>query len=490
MKTPAMFTLAALGLALGCGSTDEDSASAGGTGGLDLDSGTDAGAGGVGGVDAGGKESGGVPAKAFTVRIGSSVGEVRSPLCAVDGLGSVIVTGSFAGNIDLGGGQLPSVATEMNAFVLKLDASGAHQWSRQLGSTKTVTVTGLAANAKGEVALGGIFDGTIDLGVGPLTSVGKSFFVARVSAAGTPLWNRAAFNDVGISDVAAVAIDSTGGAYVAGRFNGNVDFGQPLASSGTTDGYLVKLDNAGNVAWQRALGGDGAVDWVRDVAVDGADNVYVTGAFSGTSDFGAGPIDSAGPRGVYVVKYDAAGKHMYQRILTDASGVDGAYLSPLGQDRMLIGGSYFGSVTLASSHTAQGKHDAFVLALDSAGAPQFSRSYGGVNADLLTGLTNTPDGKSFYAGGIYDSESNLLGQLPSGGPLSGFLLRLTENEVGQSQQGFAGPSLAVQLTSVASSHDGYPILAGEFAGQGLELGNNLLSATGVEVFVAKLVTNL
>ncbi|WP_437910490.1 SBBP repeat-containing protein [Sorangium sp. So ce327] len=52
--------------------------------------------------------------------------------------------------------------------------------------------------------------------------------------------------------------------------------------------------------WSAALGGAGA-DAAYGVATDAAGNLYVTGAFEGTVDFGAGPLTATGRDGFVAV---------------------------------------------------------------------------------------------------------------------------------------------------------------------------------------------
>jgi hypothetical protein len=50
-----------------------------------------------------------------------------------------------------------------------------------------------------------------------------------------------------------------------------------------------------------------------DVAVDVADNLYVTGSFTGTVDFGTGPLVSAGDTDIVVLKLDPSGNVIWSK---------------------------------------------------------------------------------------------------------------------------------------------------------------------------------
>ena len=53
--------------------------------------------------------------------------------------------------------------------------------------------------------------------------------------------------------------------------------------------------------------GDTLSDWGYGVAVDSSSNVYITGYFIGTVDFGGGDITSAGAGDIVVLKTNSSG---------------------------------------------------------------------------------------------------------------------------------------------------------------------------------------
>ena len=71
--------------------------------------------------------------------------------------------------------------------------------------------------------------------------------------------------------------------------------------------FVTKLNSSGVHQWTTTFGGTG-VDDSYSVAVDGDSNVYASGSFTGTVDFGAGNVTSAGSSDVFVVKLNSAGQ--------------------------------------------------------------------------------------------------------------------------------------------------------------------------------------
>lgn len=70
-----------------------------------------------------------------------------------------------------------------------------------------------------------------------------------------------------------VAVDASGGIYVAGLTSGGLDGNISL---GSNDAFIVKYVSSGTKVWIRQFG-TSFNDGVRDIVMDGAGNVYVAG---------------------------------------------------------------------------------------------------------------------------------------------------------------------------------------------------------------------
>jgi hypothetical protein len=145
------------------------------------------------------------------------------------------------------------------------------------GGSGTDDVKHTVVGASGDLYVAGTFSGNLSVVVGSATRVlaglpdsqGNDVFVARLNPAGQVVWI-ARLGGLGDDSVDALTVDDDGNAFVAGLFSGEADFGSTFltASSGGPDGYVARLDAAGN-------GGSGAVSWARRFgaapAVGGAD---------------------------------------------------------------------------------------------------------------------------------------------------------------------------------------------------------------------------
>jgi hypothetical protein len=284
---------------------------------------------------------------------------------AVDAAGNVVITGAFSGAVDFGGGPLTSAGVDEDIFVAKLNGAGAHQWSKRFGDAVKQFGYGVAVDSGGDVFLTGTFSGAVDFGGGPLTSAGAAdIFVAKLSAAtGGYVWaNR--FGDSSEQTGLGLATDTAGNVVVTGYFKGTVNFGGAgLFAAGMEDDiFVAKLTGGGAHMWSKDFG-DSVKQVGQAVAVDGADNVLLTGYFSGAVDFGGGPLTGVGGRDIYVVKLNDAGSQLWNKRFGDGSDQFGQTIAVDAAGNVILGGEISGQADFGGGPITVMSPSAFVTKL-------------------------------------------------------------------------------------------------------------------------------
>jgi hypothetical protein len=105
----------------------------------------------------------------------------------------------------------------------------------------------------------------------------------------------------------AIAVDAAGNVYVTGNYAGTANFGGiSRTSAGNNDVFVAKYNSSGTPQWVRSAGGTGT-DYGAGIAVDAAGNVYVTGYYQGTASFGGISSTSAGLYDIFVAEYNSSG---------------------------------------------------------------------------------------------------------------------------------------------------------------------------------------
>jgi hypothetical protein len=241
-------------------------------------------------------------------------GNARANGEAVDQLGNVVIVGVLSGTVDFGTVPISSSAVlDNDGFIAKYDAQGRALWAKRFGSTRSDIAQSVAFDRQGNIIVTGQFTGDVDFGGTTLTtggSVNADGFVAKYDTANPPnlVWAKR-FGGTALDRGWAVAVDGNNDVFLGAIISSSgADFGGiSLSAAGLDDMVIAKLSAAsGSTLWAKRWGGT-ANERPGALAVDRSGDVWVTGAFWGTSDLGSGPI-SASPavNKVFLVKYSSA----------------------------------------------------------------------------------------------------------------------------------------------------------------------------------------
>lgn len=99
-----------------------------------------------------------------------------------DGSGNVLLTGTYRGSVDFGGGPLVSAGGGKDVFLAKFDAAGNHLWSGGFGDWWDDVGYGVTVDATDNVIVTGTSRNQIDFGLGPLDTE-KDVVVAKFAPA-------------------------------------------------------------------------------------------------------------------------------------------------------------------------------------------------------------------------------------------------------------------------------------------------------------------
>ncbi|MEM1033166.1 MAG: hypothetical protein AAGN82_22670 [Myxococcota bacterium] len=336
----------------------------------------------------------------------------------------IIVGGYFFGQVDLGGSNLIS-GGQRDAVLARFDGAGNHLFSARFGGTQEDLARTVAAGPNGEMAIGGYFEGTIDFGGGALVSAGDlDTFVAVFDAAGTHVWSDA-FGAAGEDRIFDLIFDAGGNLYASGRFEDTVDFGGgPLVSAGGFDAFVAKYGPTGTPLWSQRYG-DGDDQFIRGLAVDASGDVIFAGYGDGTVDLGGGPLTSVDDFDVFVAKLDGSGAHQWSAIYP---GPESQFTRDLDVDpagNIVFTGYAFGTPDFGGGALANaGSRDAFVVKLNPDGVHLWSRDFGGGFSQYGHGIAVDATGHVVTTGYFASTINFGSGPVAAGGNEDVFIMRL------------------------------------------------------------------
>lgn len=286
---------------------------------------------------------------------------------AVDSVGNIYVTGEFFQDIDFDTTQtvdnLFSVG-EGDIFVAKWNAQGQWLWSRQIGGSAHESSYGIAVDAQDNVYITG--------------QAGTEVLIAKWDTSGRLLWEKRFHGNGGPSSGLSIAADEA--VYLTGYFSGQLNLDTiSLTSNSIPTTFIAQLNANGQLIWAKALqGSTDSSNIGRRLLVDGQRGLYVAGLFNGSIDFD--PDEGVRTRhhtgsfiDVFVSHLDTTGRLLWvqQMALDDENA---RLLKPLdanfhlglslddNNDHLYLSGAFSGTISLdtAETLTSRGGGDIFI----------------------------------------------------------------------------------------------------------------------------------
>lgn len=272
-----------------------------------------------------------------------------------DGNTVVLLTLLSSGTVDCDPGAATSNLTSAGSndiILCKYNPQGEFIWAKQIGGTGNDVGDNLTLDADGNIYFSGVFENTVDVDPGPdvhnLSAVSSSSsFVIKLDSSGNMTWVR--FYPIGIS---RFNIDGNDNLLISGTFQGTRDFDPGtgifnMTSAGSSDVYVAKLDDSGDLLWAGQIGGV-QFDNVFSMDMDNDGNVYLTGIFNFNADFDPGvdeySLTSQGNTDIFVEKINSDGTFGWA---FQIGGVDNDYARSIKFDPsnyLYITGLYKGTV--------------------------------------------------------------------------------------------------------------------------------------------------
>ena len=305
---------------------------------------------------------------------GSLEDYVNSALKTNDG-GIIMIgsTKSFDGDVN-------STLEMSDAWLVKLDANGAKQWSKNFGGS----------NHDEGFAVGNTTDGghilaasTNSIDGDAIGNHGESdVLVVKINSNGEKIWSRV-FGGTR-SETAKSIVCTADGGYLLGGMTNSSD-GDIANSNGNYDGWLIKLDANGNKQWSRTYGGT-TKEQIWSVIIDKDGGYVFTGGRAKSADL---DMDA------WVVKTDLYGVQQWSKTYGGTDTDISWSICSLSNGEYIFSG--FSGSKNGDINDPHGWDDAWVVKIDYLGNKVWSKNYGGSSYDVGYAFSNLNDGTFLMA---------------------------------------------------------------------------------------------
>lgn len=372
---------------------------------------------------------------------------------AVDAQGNAYVAGLTTSlNFPTANPHQPALSGASDAFVAKLDADGSSVlWSTYFGGSGTEQARGIALDPQGNAYITGVTDSnnlpTVNAFQATKGSGGvvTDAFVAKLSADGASLVYSTYLGGWRPETGDAIAVDTTGKAYVTGNTGSNVNANVSLRPFPTTPGafqtnftggnsasFVTRLSAAGNALdYSTFIGGLGnnagssfgdinPDDLALGIAVDSAGDAIITGRTE-SEKFpvlnAVQPNPGGGLSDAFVTKLNATGTGLIFSTFLGGGGEENRNVGAIAldpDDNIYLTGATNSTDfpildAIQPAYGGNPENEAFVTKFDASGARVYSTYLGGSNFKRGFGIATDT------VSNVYVTGTNLLRKISADG---------------------------------------------------------------------------
>jgi hypothetical protein len=285
-------------------------------------------------------------------------------------------------------------------WVVKLNAVGNITWNKLLGGSGDDIPYSIQQTIDGGYIVAGESGSSANGDVTGTNHGGHDYWIVKLDLLGNISWNKLLG---GSGDDMAISIQQTtdGGYIVAGESGSSATGDVTGTNHGGRDCWIVKLDALGNITWNKLLGGNG-VEFSYSI-MQTTDGGYIAAGASTSSANGDVSGTNHGANDYWVVKLNAAGNITWNKLL-GGSGDDIAYsIQQTSDGGYTVAGESRSSANGDVTGTNHGNYDYWILKLDANGNINWNKLFGGTNDDVANCIQQTADGGYIVAGSSQSS---------------------------------------------------------------------------------------
>ncbi len=371
------------------------------------------------------------PVVEWSRNYGGSGTDIAYSMTSVSDGGFLAVGISGSNNIDVTGnnGLRDYLAT-------KIDANGNLEWATPYGGS----LIDVASDVKETMDGGFIITGRSASDDGDVSSNNglNDVWVVKISNLGIIEWEKSYGGS--LDDIGNSIFQTIDKGYIVGGGTRSSD-GDVSINKGANDFWIIKLDQLGNIVWEKTFGG--SQNEVLEDIKQTSDNGYIA---VGNTDSGNGDVTGYnGGDDFWVVKLDVNGNLQWQTALggsLDDLGYDIEQTADGGYITTGISNSVNGDVTVN-----QGGNDYCIFRLDASGGLLWNKTFGGSNNESSRDIEVLSD-ETYVAIGTSDSNDGDITE--NNGATDVWIVNFDDTGTIFWEESFGGSSsdtgLAIQLT--------------------------------------------
>ncbi len=278
-------------------------------------------------------------------------------------------------------------------WVLKLNAQGTIEWQRTIGGDQDDLLQSIKQTLDGGYILGGTSLSGISGEKTEESRGGNDYWIIKLNSGGDIQWQKTyGGND---QDNLSSIIQTTGGGFIlAGLSRSGISGDRTATLLGDRDIWIIKLDENGDIEWQRARDLYEAYAGVRIRQTQ--DGGYVIG----------GTRASISVYDAYcVIKLNSIGNEIWRKYFQGNGNDWSTNIIQTSDNGYMVIGFSDSDISGDKTEPTNGHWDFWILKLDAAGEIQWQKSIGGSSAEAPYSVIESLEGGYFISGYSYSNIS-------------------------------------------------------------------------------------
>lgn len=369
-------------------------------------------------------------------------------------------------------------------WIVKQDSMGNILWDKTIGGDGWDKLSSLAQATDGGYILGGSSNSekSGEKSEGHDIDFSMDYWVVKTDKRGNVVWDKT-IGGTGDDYLTSIAQTADGG-YVAGGYSQSDksrDKSQNNRGFNSNDYWIVKLDQNGNIEWDKTIGG--SLDDILTSLQQTKDGGYILGGYSESNTSGEKTENSRGGLDYWVVKLNAKGNIEWDKTIGGDFTDRLTCLQQTSDDRYILGGYSYSNRSGEKSENIRGYFDYWLVKIDHHGNVQWDKTIGGDNVDELTSLQQTMDGGYILGGGSNSGKSGEKTENSRNNSYDYWVVKVNDNGRVQWDKTIGGSSYEY-LYAVKEIGRNRFMLGG--TGPGVSLDKTELSKGGYDYWLVKL----
>jgi len=267
-------------------------------------------------------------------------------------------------------------------------------WQKTIGGSQVEYFRDLKQTLDGGYIFGGSSLSNISGEKTEASNGDLDMWVIKINPNGEIEWQ----NSIGGNDsdeINAIELTLDGGYILAGFSESNISGDKTEDARGSIDYWIVKLDNSGNVEWDKTIGG-ADIDWDSKIIVMN-DGYYISGG-SSSNISGDKTENSKGENDYWLLKLDISGSIVWQKTIGGSSHDSFTTMTLTSDNGIILGGFSESNISGNKTENSKGGYDFWIVKLDSSGTIEWDKTIGGSQADVLNSVIQTSDNSFLLSG--------------------------------------------------------------------------------------------